>query len=101
MRRETQGPLPVTTGILRFLSIIKRSQASFPFKALNSACLSKYQRDVSHLVEMSPGPRDFSRVSTGDSDIPLSGERKDEPAFKSLQGNPPFYEAGHLGVHST
>ena len=34
---------------------------------------------------------DFSRVSTGDSDIPLYCEMKDEPAFKPLQGNPTFF----------
>ena len=73
------------------LDAMQRNQASFPFKALNSACLSKYQKDVSHLVEMSPGPRAFSRVSTGDSDIPSSCEMKDEPAFKPLQGIPTFF----------
>ena len=30
------------------------------------------------------GPRDFSRDCTEDSDIPLSCEMKDEPAFKPL-----------------
>ena len=43
----------------------------------------------------------FSRVSTGDSDIPLSCEMKHEPEFKTLKGNPPFFESGSLGVHST
>ena len=43
----------------------------------------------------------FSRVSTGDSVIPSSCEMKYEPAFKPLQGNPAFFESGHLGVHST
>ena len=37
------------------------------------------------------GPRAFSRDSTEDSDIPLSCEMKDEPAFKSLHGNPTFF----------
>ena len=36
---------------------------------------------------MRRGPRAFSRVSTGHSDIPSSCERKDDPAFKPLQGN--------------
>ena len=40
VRQETQGPFPVATGILGFLSIFKR-QGSTPFEALNSACLSK------------------------------------------------------------
>ena len=88
LRRETQGPFPVATGILGFLSIIKRSQASSPFKALNSDFLSCCQRAVRPLVVMRQGARAFSRVSTGDSDIPSSWEMQDEPAFKSLQGNP-------------
>ena len=33
----------------------------------------------------------FSRVSTGDSNIPSSWEMKDEPEFKRLQGNPSFF----------
>ena len=37
------------------------------------------------------GPRNFSRDCTEDSDMPLSGEMKDEPAFKPLQGNPTFF----------
>ena len=86
VRRETQGPFPVATGILIFLSIFKRSQASCPFEALNSACLSSCQRDVRPPVEIRLGTRAFSRISTGDSDIP-SCEMKDEPTFKSLQGN--------------
>ena len=36
-------------------------------------------------------PRAFSRVSTGDSDIPSSCEMKDEPAFKPLKGNLAFF----------
>ena len=34
VRQETQGPFPVATGILEFLSIFMRSQASSPFEAL-------------------------------------------------------------------
>ena len=37
------------------------------------------------------GTRAFSTVSTGDSDIPSSCEKKDEPVFKSLQGNPALF----------
>ena len=58
---------------------------------MNSACLSRCQRDVRPPVEMRRGPRAFSRFSTGDSDIPSSCEMKDEPAFKPLQGNPAFF----------
>ena len=91
VKRETQGPFPVSTEILGFLSIFKRSQALSPFEALNSACLSRCQRDVRPPIEMRRGPRAFSRVSTGDSDIPSSCEVQDEPAFKPLQENPAFF----------
>ena len=33
----------------------------------------------------------FSKGCTEDSDIPLSCEMGDEPAFKPLQGNPTFF----------
>ena len=91
VRRKTQFPFSVATGILGFLSIFKNSQASSPFAALNSNSLSKFQRDMRHPVQMWWGPRAFPRVSTGDSDIPSSCEMKDKPAFKPLQGNPAFF----------
>ena len=37
------------------------------------------------------GPRAFSVDCTEDSDIPLSCEMKDEPAFMPLHGNPTFF----------
>ena len=42
-------------------------------------------------VHMRLGPRAFSMDCTEDSDIPLSREMKDEPAFKPLQGNLTFF----------
>ena len=89
--RKTKGPFLVATVILGFLSIFKKSQATSPFEALNSAGLSRCQRDVRPLVQMRRRSRAFSRVSTGDSDIHSSCEMKDEPAFKPLQGNPAFF----------
>ena len=83
--------LLVDTVILEYLSIFNKSQAMSPFEALNSACLSRCQRDVRPPVQMRRGPRAFSRVSTGDSGIPSSCEKKDDPAFKPLQGNPAFF----------
>ena len=77
--------------ILGFLSIFKKGQASSPFEALNSVCLSTCQRDVIPPVQMRLRPMAFSRVSTGDSDIRSSCEMKDEPEFKPLQGNPAFF----------
>ena len=91
VRRETQGSFPGAKGILGSLSIFKRSQASSHFEALNSACLSRWRTDVRSPVEMRQGPIAFSRVSTGDSDIPSSCEMKEEPAFKPLQGNLAFF----------
>ena len=40
---------------------------------------------------MSLGLRAFSRDCTENSDIPLSCELKDEPAFTPLQGNSTFF----------
>ena len=54
-------------------------------------CLSKCEKDVRPPVQKMWGPRAFSRVSTGDSDIRSSSEMKDEPAFNSLQGNPAYF----------
>ena len=47
--------------------------------------------DVRPPVQIRLGPRAFSSECTEDSDIPLSCEKKDEPAFKPLQGNPTFF----------
>ena len=91
VRRETQFTFLVATVILGFLTILKKSQASSPFEALNSVCLSECQRDVRTPVQIRLGPRAFSRDSTGESQIPSSREMKDEPGFKPLQGNPAFF----------
>ena len=74
-----------------FLSIFKNSQASSPFEALNSVCLSRYQSDVIPPIQMRRRTMAFSRVSTGDTDIPSSCEMKYEPEFKPLQENPAFF----------
>ena len=68
-----------------------KNQASSPFEALNSVCLSRCQNDVRPSVQMRQSPRAFSRVSTGASAMSSSCEMKDEPAFKPLQGNPAFF----------
>ena len=85
--RETQGCCLVATVILGFLSVFKKSQASSPYEALNSVCLSRVQRDVRPPVQMRQKPMAFSRVSTGDSDMPSSCDMKDTPEFKPLQRN--------------
>ena len=81
----------VVYDVERGISIFSKSQASSPFEALNTECLSRCQRDVKPPGQMRRGPRAFFRVSTGDSDIPSSGEMKDDPAFKTLQGYPTFF----------
>ena len=87
LRRETQGPFPVAAGILEFLSIFKRSQASSPVEACNSTFLLRYQRGVKPPLVMKRGTRALSSDSRGDSDIPSCWERKHRLAFESLQGN--------------
>ena len=91
VRSEAKLPLLVGTVILVFLSIFTKSQASSHFEALNSAHISKSQLDVMPSVQNSLRTMAFSRVSTGDSDIPSSCEMKDEPAFKALQGKLAFF----------
>ena len=99
--QEAKRPLLVDTVILVFLPIFTKSQASSPFEALNSAQLSKSQKDVRPSFQKRLRTLAFSRVSIGDSYIPSSCEMKDEPAFKALQGKPAFFESWHLGVHYT
>ena len=91
LSREAKRPLLVGTVILVFLSIFTKSQASSGFEVLNSAHVSKSQMDVRHSVQKRLRTMAFSRVSTGDSDIPSSCEMKDEPAFKALQGKPALF----------
>ena len=79
--KETKRSLLVGTVILVFLSIFTKSQGSSPFEALNSAQLLKYQMDVRPSVQKSLRTTAFSRISTGDSDIPSSCDMKDELAL--------------------
>ena len=91
MRQETEVHFLFGTVMLGLLSIFKKSQASSPYEALNSVCLSRVQRDVSPPVQMRRKPMAFSRVSTADADMPSSCEMKDEPEFKPVQGNRAFF----------
>ena len=81
LRQETEVHFLVGTVILGFLSIFKKSQGSSPYEAMNSVCLSRGQRDVRPLVQMSWTPTAFSRVSRGDSDMLSSCAIKDMPEF--------------------
>ena len=81
---ETEGHFLVGRVIVGFLTIFKKSQASSAFEALNSACLSRCQKDVWPLVQMRWRHRAFCRISTGDSDILSSWDMKDEPSFKAV-----------------
>ena len=101
VRQEAKHPFFAVTVILVFLSIFPKSQASSPFESLNSAHLSKCQRDVRPSVQKMLRTMAFSRVSTGYSDIPSSCEMKDEPAFMHCRESRTSFESGHLGVHST
>ena len=91
VRQETEVQFLVGTVILGFLSIFQKSQASSPFEALNYICLLRCQIDVIPVDQVRQRSTAFSRVSTGDSDIPSSCEMKDEPEFKPLQGNLAFF----------
>ena len=91
MRLENKVHFLVGTVILGFLSIFKKSQASSLSKALKSVCLSRYQSDVIHPIQMRRKTTAFSHVSTGDPDNPSSCEMKQEPEFKPLQGYSAFF----------
>ena len=91
VRQETNVHFLIGTVILGFLSIFKKSQASSPFEALNPVCLSRYQSYLIRPIQMRWRTMAFSRVSTGDSDIPSSCEMKQEPEFKPMQGNQAFF----------
>ena len=91
VRQETEVHFLVGTVILGFLSIFKKSETSSPYEALNSMCFSRGQRDLRPPFEMRQTPTSFSKVCTGDSDMPSSCEMKDEPEFKPMQGNRPFF----------
>ena len=86
LRRKTHSPFPIATGILEFLSIFKRSQASSPIEAFNSTFLWGCQRAVKPPVEMRQGTRDFLG-SQQRIDIPSCCERTHALACESLQGN--------------
>ena len=82
VRQETEVHFLVGTVILGFLSIFQKGQASSPYDGLNSVCLSTGQRNVRPPVQMRWTSTAFSRLSTGDSDMPSSCEMKEEPEFK-------------------
>ena len=91
----------IATLIFQYLSIFNKNQASSPYEALNFVCLSRVQRDVRPPVQMRWTSTTFSRVSTGDSDMPSSCAMKAKPGFMPLQGNRAFFESGPHAVHST
>ena len=91
VRWETKSSFLVSTEIVGFLSIFKKSQASSPFEPLNSVRLARCKRDVRPPVQKRRRLRAFSRDCTEDLDITLSREIKDEPAFKQLQGKASFF----------
>ena len=84
VKQETEFHFLVGTVILGFLSIFKKSKASSPFESLDYVRLSRCQSDMIPPVQMRRRTTAFSRVSTGDSDIPSSCDMKHEPKFKPL-----------------
>ena len=95
--QETEFHFLVGTVILGFLSIFKKSQALSPYEALNSVCLSRVQMFVRPPVQMKWTAMAFSRVSTGDSDMPSFCEMKDEPEFRHCREIRPSFESGPVG----
>ena len=100
VRCETEGHFQVGAVILRFLTILKKCQASSTFATLNSACLSMCQRYMRPLVEMMWTPRAFCRVFTVDSDILSSCDMNDEPALNLWREIRPLSTQGIPGSFS-
>ena len=65
VKQETDVHFLVGTVILGFLSIFKKSNASSPFEALNSVCLSRSQSVMIPPVQMRRRTTAFSRFSRG------------------------------------
>ena len=65
MRCETEVHFLVGTVILGLLTILKKSQVSSIFEALNSASLSRCQMDVRSVFQMRWRPRAFFTISQG------------------------------------
>ena len=82
-----QGSLSSWNGDIWIPIHFQKESGIVTFVALNSVCLSRYQSDVIHSIQMRRRTTAFSRVSTGVPDIPSSCEVKHEPEFKPLQGN--------------
>ena len=101
VKKETEVHCLVGTVILGFLSIFKRSQASSPFEALNSVCLSTCQRDVRHPVQMRQRPTDFSRVPHGTQTCLHLVRSKTSLHSSPCKEIRPCLESEHLGIHST
>ena len=91
VRQKKEVNFLVGTVILGFLFIFKKSQASSPYEAFNSMCLSSGHRDVSPPVQMTLTPTAYYRVSIQDSDMSSSCGMKGEPEFRPLQGNRAFF----------
>ena len=91
VRQETEFHFLFGTVILGLLSIFKKSQASSPYEAFNSVCLSSGHSEERPPVQMTRTPSAFSMVSTRDSDMSSSCEMKDELYFMPLQGNRAFF----------
>ena len=61
------------------------------FSSIELCVPLEVSRDMRPPVQVTWGPRAFSRVSTGDSDIPSSCEMKYKPSFKPLQETSTFF----------
>ena len=101
VRSETKGHFLIHTVILGFLTIFKNCQASTTCEAVNSTCLSKCQSNVMPIFEMMWRPRAFSRVSTGDLDIPSIVRCKMCLHLSHCRKSQRSFESGRLGVLST
>ena len=96
-----QGHFLVVTVILGFLSIFKKCQASSPFEALNSALLSRFQRDVRPLSKWGGDLRLSIGSPLGIQSSLHLVRWKTSLHWRHWREIRPSFESGHLGVHCT
>ena len=101
MRWETKVPFLVSTEILGFLSIFKKSQASSAFETLNSTSLSRCQGMWGPLSRWSE-ELEFPLWSPHRIQTSLNLVRwKTSLNSRHFREIRPYYYSGNLGIHST
>ena len=101
VKQETEVHVLVGTVILGFLSVFRKSQASTPFEALNSVCLSRYQSDVIPPIQMRRRTMTFLGSPQGIQTSLHVVRCNTILNLRQCREIWPSFESGSLAVHST